>query len=88
MPAMQWSAAERSGSSPRRGIIEVYDSGPGISAECIKQIFEPFYSTKGEEGFGLGLAIVRELMREQGGFVTVKSEPGKGAGFTLHFREG
>lgn len=84
--AMECSGTIRIVATP--GVIEVYDSGPGLSAECIKQIFEPFYSTKGEEGFGLGLAIVRELMREQGGFVTVKSEPGNGAGFSLHFREG
>jgi signal transduction histidine kinase len=84
--AMECSGTIRIVATPR--VIEVCDSGPGMSAESIKQIFEPFYSTKGEEGFGLGLAIVRELMREQGGFVTVNSEPGKGAGFALHFREG
>jgi two-component system NtrC family sensor kinase len=84
--AMEFSGTIRIVATPR--VIEVCDSGPGMSAECIKQIFEPFYSTKGEEGFGLGLAIVRELMREQGGFVGVNSEPGKGACFALHFREG
>lgn len=67
--------------------IEVSDAGPGIPAELKTKIFEPFFSTKGGAGTGLGLSIVRELMRQQGGFVTVLSEAGRGARFTLHFRE-
>ena len=69
------------------GVIEVSDSGPGIPAESRMKIFQPFFSTKGNAGTGLGLSIVRELMRQQGGFVTVFSESGEGARFTLHFRE-
>ncbi len=69
------------------GVIEVSDSGPGIPAQSRMKIFEPFFSTKGGAGTGLGLSIVRELMRQQGGFVRVFSETGKGARFTLHFRE-
>ncbi len=68
------------------GTIEVRDSGPGIPAMHAKQIFEPFFSTKGANGTGLGLSIVREMMRRQGGSVTVHSEPGCGARFTLRFR--
>ena len=67
------------------GVIEVSDSGPGIPAESRMKIFEPFFSTKGGAGTGLGLLIVRELMRQQGGFVTVLSAAGEGARFTLHF---
>jgi signal transduction histidine kinase len=66
--------------------IEVQDSGPGTSAEVMKRMFEPFYSTKGEAGNGLGLAIVRDLMREQGGYIAVNSDPGQGAHFILRFR--
>jgi two-component system, cell cycle sensor histidine kinase and response regulator CckA len=66
--------------------IEVQDSGPGISGEVMKRMFEPFYSTKGEAGNGLGLAIVRDLMREQGGYIAVNSDPGQGAHFILRFR--
>jgi len=66
--------------------IEVSDTGRGIPAELAKQIFDPFFTTKGANGTGLGLSIVRELMRQQGGSVTVCSEPGRGARFTLHFR--
>jgi two-component system, NtrC family, sensor kinase len=67
-------------------IIEVSDSGPGIPAQLAKRIFDPFFTTKGAHGTGLGLSIVRELMRQQGGSVTVHSEPGRGAQFTLRFR--
>jgi signal transduction histidine kinase len=68
--------------------IEVSDSGGGIPVELAKQIFDPFFSTKGAKGTGLGLSIVRELMRQQGGSVTAHSEPGRGAQFTLKFRKG
>jgi signal transduction histidine kinase len=66
--------------------IEVEDSGTGISAEVMKRMFEPFYSTKGAAGNGLGLAIVRDLMREQGGYIAVNSDPRQGAHFILRFR--
>ena len=67
--------------------IEISDSGPGIPAEHASRIFDPFFTTKGANGTGLGLSIVRELMRQQGGSVTMLSEPGRGARFTLHFRQ-
>jgi two-component system, NtrC family, sensor kinase len=66
--------------------LEISDSGPGIPGEQVRKIFEPFYSTKGGAGFGLGLSIVRELMREMGGYVAVSSEPGAGTHFILRFR--
>jgi two-component system NtrC family sensor kinase len=69
------------------GAIEIGDSGPGIPAENAHRIFDPFFTTKGVNGTGLGLSIVRELMRQQGGSVTMRSEPGGGARFTLHFRQ-
>ena len=68
------------------GTIEVRDSGPGIPHGCARQIFEPFFSTRGAQGTGLGLAIVREMMRRQGGAVSVQSPPGRGAHFVLRFR--
>lgn len=71
-----------------RGAITVSDTGPGVPPEIRKEIFAPFFTTKGASGTGLGLSIVRELMRQQGGSVTVHSEPGQGAQFTLHFRPG
>jgi signal transduction histidine kinase len=66
--------------------IEVSDSGPGIPPELHKRIFDPFFTTRGAAGTGLGLTIVRDIMREQGGYISVVSEPGQGAHFTLRFR--
>ncbi len=65
-------------------LIEVSDTGPGISAEDVRRIFEPFYTTKGRgKGTGLGLAICRELSKALGGSISVQSEPGKGSTFTI-----
>lgn len=65
--------------------IEIADSGPGIPCDDIGRVFEPFFTTKGEQGTGLGLSIVREIMQQHGGGVMVRSEPGRGAEFTLRF---
>jgi len=84
--AMDGKGTLRITASPQQ--IEVSDSGTGIPAELAKQIFDPFFSTKGPRGTGLGLSIVRDLMRRQGGSVTAHSELGRGTRFTLKFRAG
>jgi signal transduction histidine kinase len=66
----------------------VADSGPGIPRDQQEAIFEPFVQldrsfTRSVEGVGLGLAISRDLARGMGGDLTVESEPGKGARFSL-----
>lgn len=66
--------------------IEVTDSGPGISPEDARHVFEPFFTTRGGAGTGLGLSIVREIMRQHGGAVWLRSIPGRGATFSLSFR--
>ena len=64
--------------------VVVRDTGEGISADNINQIFEPFYTTKKEQlGSGLGLSMVYGFVRQSGGFVEVTSEPNKGAAFSL-----
>ena len=63
--------------------IQVHDNGTGIPAEKLSDIFRPFVSTKGARGTGLGLAVSRKIMRENGGDITVISEVGKGSLFTL-----
>ena len=68
--------------------IHVHDSGPGIPAEKLEVIFEPFVQlgrslTRVAEGAGLGLAICRELSRAMDGDVTVTSEVGRGSTFTV-----
>jgi PAS domain S-box-containing protein len=60
------------------------DNGPGISAENLGLIGEPYKTTK-ETGSGLGLMIVQRIMRDHGGEMEIISEPGRGASFVLFF---
>ena len=61
------SIALRTGASGDRAWIDVADSGPGLAPIMQQQLFNPFVSTKGEAGTGLGLAVSRRLARAQGG---------------------
>ena len=63
--------------------VTVRDTGCGMSAETLARIFEPFFSTKGEDGTGLGLSVVYGIIEEHGGWITVDSIPGKGTAFHL-----
>jgi len=63
-------------------VLEVRDSGPGILPEHLEKIFEPLFTTKAR-GIGLGLAVSRTLARANGGDLTVSSQPGSGASFSL-----
>lgn len=60
--------------------IHVSDNGSGVPAEHRGRIFEPFVSTKGQRGTGLGLAVARKIAREHGGEVTLAPEPPRGEG--------
>ncbi|MEO8372811.1 MAG: ATP-binding protein [Candidatus Solibacter sp.] len=62
--------------------IAVIDRGSGIKPEQMKDIFNPFFTTK-PEGVGLGLAIVAKIVDEHGGKIAVESEPGKGSIFLV-----
>ncbi len=65
--------------------VVIADDGPGIPARDLERIFEPFYSTKGEDGShsGLGLAICREILTNLGGTIAVDSRPAQGTRFTI-----
>lgn len=64
--------------------LAVCDNGPGVPAADRVRIFNPFFSTKGSKGTGLGLAVTAKIMSEHGGSVSVDKGPLGGAQFTLH----
>lgn len=65
-------------------VLRVRDSGIGIAREDIDHIFEPFYTTKGSQAsFGLGLPFARSAIQAMGGWIMVRSQPGKGSSFRV-----
>ena len=79
-------------SDEKGSYVSVADNGPGLTAEDQQHVFERFYRVdssrqrNSSDGSGLGLSIVDEVMKAHGGEVSVASEPGNGATFTLHFK--
>jgi len=69
----------------RRPVIEisVIDNGPGIPKNKINWIFEPFHSTKGLKGTGLGLAVTKRIVNDHNGRIRVDAVEGKGAAFRV-----
>ena len=72
--------------------IKVSDTGMGIQPEKLPRLFDRFHvkrtpGTEGEKGFGLGLAIVRQIVELHGGWVEVSSLPGTGTAFSVHLPE-
>ncbi len=65
-----------------RILIEVEDNGPGIPADVLPRMFDPFFSTK-EGGSGLGLALTQQIVKDHGGDLSVASTVGKGTTFTV-----
>ena len=63
--------------------VRIVDDGHGISEENLKHIFDPFFSTKGEKGAGLGLSITYGIVEKLGGKLDVESEKGEGSRFTV-----
>ncbi|MFQ5651502.1 MAG: response regulator [bacterium] len=76
------SGRERNGCTV---IFKVSDTGVGIKQEHLARVFEPFFSTKPPElASGLGLTMAQSIARDHGGEITVESQEGKGATFSLH----
>jgi two-component system NtrC family sensor kinase len=66
-------------------VIEVADTGSGISVEHLKKIYDPFFTTKTGRGTGLGLSVSYGIIQEHSGKIDVESQPGQGTRFTLEF---
>jgi signal transduction histidine kinase len=73
------------GSSDGGGWVEVADNGPGIPPEIKGKILEPFFTTKGDAGTGLGTSIVYAFTQRYGGRLEIESEVGQGAKFRMWF---
>ena len=70
----------------RKVTVTISDTGCGMDEEALKNIFDPFYTTKGVgEGTGLGLSIADSIVGEHNGDISVSSQPGKGTVFEVSF---
>jgi two-component system NtrC family sensor kinase len=64
-------------------LVQIRDTGTGIPEENLRYIFEPFFSTKGGGGTGLGLWVSQDIIKQHGGQIRVRSRPGRGTTFTI-----
>ena len=63
-------------------VVVLSDTGPGIPAEQLGHIFEPYRTSK-EKGTGLGLMVSKRIVNDHGGTISVESAPGEGTAFTI-----
>jgi signal transduction histidine kinase len=66
-----------------RAVIQVSDNGCGMSEDVVARIWEPFFTTKGEEGTGLGLDVAKSIIEAHGGTIDCESAPQQGSRFTI-----
>ncbi|MFZ3212013.1 MAG: HAMP domain-containing sensor histidine kinase [Terriglobales bacterium] len=77
-PAHEWSGEDRQGVR-----VTVADNGSGIPVENLSRIFEPFFTTKGSGGSGMGLSLVRDVVRRHDGLLRVRSSTKPGHSGTV-----
>jgi signal transduction histidine kinase len=71
---------------PKRAtIVEVADNGIGIDKDLKEHVFEEFFTSKGDQGTGLGLMVTQKILREHGGKITFRSRPREGTTFVATF---
>jgi len=76
----------RTGAAPSGGSqLEVEDTGTGMDEDTRQRCLEPFFTTKGERGTGLGLAMVYGTVQRHGGEIDIRSQPGQGTTFIVRF---
>jgi signal transduction histidine kinase/ActR/RegA family two-component response regulator len=66
-----------------RAVICIADTGTGMTPEVKQRLFDPFFSTKGKAGTGMGLAVSFGIIRRHDGLIDVESEPGRGTTFKI-----
>jgi len=66
-------------------VLRITDTGSGMDAKTLERVFDPFYTTKGDKGLGLGLSQVYGFIDRSGGVIKAASTPGEGTVFSLYF---
>lgn len=85
MIATENRVAEESGRSREWVVLTMRDSGIGMPPEVQARMFDPYFTTKGSEGTGVGLATVKAIVQASGGRIEVESEPGRGTAISVVF---
>jgi CheY-like chemotaxis protein len=78
----------KTGAEGERVWVEVRDTGVGIDAESQRRLFDPFFSSKGRHGLGMGLSVSHGIVTRHGGEIDLRSAPGEGSRFTVRLPRG